>query len=165
MDHKIKLGLSASQIVAIIFGVMGLIYLPLGVGMLSASIDAEEKSAAICFAILGGGFLTAALFLFVYSIFQKRRIQKMVDAGTYVWGEVTDIVPNYNVRINSRNPFMLLVRYQDRTGNIHIFHSQNLKTYPDRSVIGKQVKVYYENETYKHYYVDAENVLPKVIEH
>lgn len=69
------------------------------------------------------------------------------------------------MRVNGKYPFVLLVRYQDRNGNIHIFRSRNLKAYPDRSVIGKQVKVYYENESYKHYYIDLEGVLPKVVEH
>lgn len=165
MTEKIKLGISPAHIVSIVFGSMGIIYFCLGIALLQTPVGTEDFQAGIIFAALGGGFLIATLFILVYGYFHRRHLQKIVETGKYIWGEIVDIVPNYKVQINSRNPFQLLVRYQDRDGNIHIFRSRNLKTYPDRTIIGKQVKVYYENETYKHYYVDAENVLPKVIEH
>lgn len=165
MAHKIKLGTTPFHIVSIVFGCLGIIYLCVGIGLLQTPAGTEDFQGGIVFAALGGGFLTAAIILFAYTYFHRRHLQEIVDSGKYIWGEIVDIAPNYKVQINNRNPFQLLIRYQDRFGNIHIFRSRNLKTYPDRSVIGKQVKVYYENETYKHYYADVEDVLPKVIEH
>ena len=165
MERKIKLGITSAGIVAIVFGILGVIYSFLGVMMTQMPTDAEDYTAGTVFMALGGTLVVLTLVLLVYTVFHRKRLQKIVDAGNYVWGEVSEIITNYNVRVNSRNPFVLLVRYQDRNGNIHIFRSRNLKAYPDRSVIGKQVKVYYENESYKHYYIDLEGVLPKVMEH
>ena len=165
MERKIKLGITSAGIVAIVFGILGVIYSFLGVMMTQMPADAEDYTAGTVFMALGGTLVVLTLVLLVYTVFHRKRLQKIVDAGNYVWGEVSEIITNYNVRVNSRNPFVLLVRYQDRNGNIHIFRSRNLKAYPDRSVIGKQVKVYYENESYKHYYIDLEGVLPKVMEH
>ena len=165
MEHNIKLGISPAGIVSIVFGILGAVYLILGVAMTRFPADSEDHTAGIFFAVFGVILLVTTLILLVYSVFQRRRLQKIVDAGKYIWGEVTEIVANYNVRVNNRNPFILMVRYQDRNGNIHIFRSRNLKSYPDRSVIGKQVKVYYEDESYKHYYIDLEGILPHVIEH
>lgn len=165
MEHRIKLGITPAGIVTIVFGILGVIYFFLGIMLTQLPADAEDHSAGIAFTVLGGVLLAATLFLLVYTVFQRKRLQKIVNAGNYIWGEVIEIVPNYNVRVNNRNPFILMVRYQDRYGNIHIFRSGNLKNYPDHSVIGKQVKIYYEDESYKHYYIDLEGVLPKVIEH
>ncbi len=165
MEQKIKLGITSTSIVSIVFGILGSIYLFLGIMLTQMPADAEDHTAGIVFLVLGGCLIVLTLILLVYAGFHRKRLQKIVDAGNYVWGEVAEIITNYNVRVNNRSPFVLLVRYQDRNGNIHIFRSRNLKAYPDRSVIGKQVKVYYENESYKHYYIDLEGVLPKVLEH
>jgi len=165
MDRKIKLDITPAGIVAIVFSCIGIIYFLLGIGITQFPTDAEDYTAGKVFSILGGCFLAVALILLFVAVFQRKRLQKIVDTGKYIWGEITEIVANYNVRVNSRNPFVLLVRYQDRHGNIHIFRSRNIKHYPDRSVIGKQVKVYYEDESYKHYYVDLAGILPNVIEH
>ena len=165
MERKIKLGITPAGIVAVVFSCLGLIYFFIGLGLMQQPVNTEDHTAGIVFTTLGSGFLVTALILLVYHVLQKKRLQRIVDAGKYIWGEVAEIVANYNIRVNNRNPFILMVRYQDRYGNIHIFRSGNLKTYPDRSVIGKQVKVYYEDESYKHYYIDLEGILPKVIEH
>lgn len=165
MERKIKLGITSAGIVAIVFGILGVIYSFLGVMITQMPADAEDYTAGIVFLALGGSLVVLTLVLLVYTVFYRKRLQKIVDAGNYVWSEVAEIITNYNVRVNGKYPFVLLVRYQDRNGNIHIFRSRNLKAYPDRSVIGKQVKVYYENESYKHYYIDLEGVLPKVVEH
>lgn len=165
MERKIKLGITPAGIVAIVFGILGATYFILGLAMSQFPADAEDQSAGIVFTVFGSILLVTTLILLIYAVFQRKRLQKIVDAGKYIWGEVTEIVANYNVRINNRNPFILMVRYQDRNGNIHIFRSRNVKNYPDRSVIGKQVKVYYEDESYKHYYIDLEGILPNVIEH
>ena len=165
MERKIKLGITPVGIVAIVFGCLGIIYLFLGLGLLQLPKGTEDNTVGIVFTVLGSIFLLSNLILLICMVFQRKRLQKIVEAGKYIWGEITEITANYNVRVNNRNPFIILVRYQDRFGNIHIFRSSNLKAYPDRSVIGKQVKVYYEDESYKRYYIDLEGVLPRVIEH
>ena len=166
MDRKVKSGLTPAGIVAIVFTVLGGIYFFLGIGLSLQPADGEEYTASIVFAVLGGAFLAIALTLWIYTALQRKRLQAIVDSGKYIWGEITDIICNYQVQVNNRYPYyMVLVRYIDRHGAIHLFRSTSLKTYPDRSVIGKQVKIYYKDETYKHYYIDVEGVFPKVIEH
>ena len=166
MDRKVKPGLTPAGIVAIVFTILGGIYFFLGMGLSMQPADGEDYTAGIVFAVLGGAFLAIALTLWIYTAFHRKRLQAIVDSGKYIWGEIADVICNYQVQVNNRHPYYLvLVRYTDRNGAIHLFRSTSLKTYPDRSVIGKQVKIYYEDETYKHYYIDLEGVLPKVIEH
>ena len=165
MEKKIKSGTTPTGIVSIVFSILGGIYFVLGLLMLSMPTDNEDREAGLVFTILGAVFLITALILSIFTIIQRKRLQAIYDSGKYILGEITDIITNYYVRVNSRNPYIILVRYIDRYGKIHIFRSTNQKLYPDRSIIGKQVKVYYENENFKHYYVDLEGVLPQVIEH
>lgn len=165
MDKKITLGQDAWTIVGGVFAFIGIIYTVLGVVISQFPEDSDDATVGIVFAILGAVMLAIAICILIYGIYRRKCLQKIVENGKYLWGEVTDIVPNYNVRINNRNPYNVLVRYQDRNGVVHIFRSVNQKTYPDRSIIGKQVKVYYENEEFKRYYVDLEGVLPTVMEH
>lgn len=165
MDKKVKLGLTASGIVAIVFSIIGIVYLILGIMIRLFPTEADDLIAGTVFAVLGGAFLLTAIIVFLCMLSNQKRLQSIVNAGRYIWGEIVDIVPNYNVRINGRTPYVILVRYADRYGNTHIFRSPSQKLYPDRSIVGKQVKVYYETEAFKRYYVDLEGVLPHVIEH
>lgn len=165
MERKIKLGITPAGIVAIVFGCLGIIYLLIGLGLSQLPEGTEDRTVGIVFTVLGSIFLVTNLILLICMVCRRKRLQKIVETGKYIWGEITEITANYNVRVNNRSPYIILVRYQDRFGNIHIFRSGSLKAYPDRSIIGKQVKVFYEDESYKRYYIDLEGVLPKVIEH
>ncbi len=165
MERKVKPGLTPAAIVAIVFGSLGMLYSILGIVFSLQPADGEIDTVGTVFAILGGVLLVIALILWICTAFHRKRLQTIVDGGKYIWGEIADITCNYHIQVNNRHPYVVLVRYADRNGVIHLFRSTNLKTYPDRSVIGKQVKVYYEDESYKRYYIDLEGILPKVIEH
>ncbi|MBO5078508.1 MAG: hypothetical protein J6B67_02345 [Oscillospiraceae bacterium] len=165
MDKKVKLGLTASGIVSIVFGSLGIIYLLLGTGLHFFPTEEDDPTAGTVFAVLGAAFVLSAVIIFLCMLANRKCLQRIVNAGRYIWGEIVDIVPNYNVRINGRNSYVVLVRYADSRGTTHIFRSRDQKTYPDRSIVGKQVKVYYETEDFKRYYVDLDGALPRVIEH
>ena len=165
MDRKIKLGITPAEICGIVFGGLGIIYFALGMGLLHSTPHSENYDSGVVFSIMGSGFLLATIIIAICSFVKRRKLQRIFSEGRYLWGEITDIIPNFNVRVNGRNPYNILVRFIDRHGNIHTFRSTNLNKHPDRSIVGKQVKVFYENESYKHYYIDLEGVLPTVIEH
>lgn len=166
MDKKIKLGITPAEIISIVFGMMGAIYFAIGIASLTQyPSDLEDHEGGIAFSVLGGIFLIVSITLLICGIARRRRLQNIYSQGRYVLGEIADILPNYNVRINGRYTYLVAVRYVDRFGNIHSFRSGNQRKMPDRSIIGKPVKIYYENESFKHYYIDLEGVLPNVIEH
>lgn len=165
MDKRIKLGITPAELCCIVFGCIGAIYFVLGIFLLQSLPQTEDYEAGMVFTVLGGVFLLTTVILLLFSTAKRRKLQRIVSEGRYLWGQISDVVVNQAIRVNGRNPYNVLVRYEDPHGNLHLFRSGNLKTYPDRSVIGKQVRVYYENESYKHYYIDLEGVLPTVIEH
>lgn len=165
MERKVKLSLRPAGIVGIVFSCLGAIYLCVGIGVSAFGTEEDSRIAGLVFLVLAGGFLVSGVILGILELCYRQRLCKVISAGRSIWGEVADVVQNPHVRINDRMPYNLLVRYTDAQGQIHLFRSENLYTYPDRSVIGKQVRVYVEYPLSKYYYVDLQGVLPNVIEH
>lgn len=165
MDRKAKLGFSALGVVCLVFGILGAIYSVLGYVIHAYPQDGDDFTVAIIFGCLGICFLVAAIVMLAALLHRQAAANRLLREGQYVWGEVVDVTANYSVRVNSRHPYVLLVRYQDAKGHIHIFRSANIYRYPDKSVLGQQVKVFHNGENFKCYYVDIEGVLPQVIEH
>lgn len=165
MDRKAKLGFSALGIVCLVFGILGTVYSVLGFVIHAYPQDGDDATVAVIFGCLGICFLGAALIMLAVLLHRQAMANRLLREGRYVWGEVVDITANYSVRVNSRHPYVLLVRYQDAKGQIHIFRSANIYRYPDKSVLGRQVKVFHDGENFKRYYIDIEDLLPQVIEH
>ena len=152
-------------IVAIMFGAMGSMFTLIGTGLACFPADHEDFLVGIIFACLGIVFLFLTLgFIFAKRI-QSRKIQNAITADSYIWGEIVDILPVYYGEGATRCRYCVLVRHTDTHGQLHIFRSPVLRNYPDRSVIGKSVRIYTDKENFKHYFVDLEGILPNVIEH
>lgn len=166
MEKKVKLGMGALWCVSFIFALVGLSFLVVGAGLLFAPQDEEVRIVALTFIPLGAVFLIGGGCGFLVRHVKGKRAAKMVASGRYLWAQIVEFRPNYNVRFNGRNPYMLVVRYTDGQGRHHIFKSESmLKLHPDPGLYGKQVKVYYEDESFRHYYVDTEGLVGNVIEH
>lgn len=165
MEKKAKLGMGALLLIGIIYSVLGGTFVALGIGLLIGLQGTDTWFIGGIFAGIGGLFLILGIVFLMIEGAKRRRADKLIAGGRYVWGEITEFVPNYNVRINGRHPYAAVVRYRDGYGVTHIFRSGSLRIYPDPAAVGRQVKVYIENDTYKHYYVDMEGILPRVAEH
>ena len=165
MEKKIKFGFSARLLVIIIFGILGGVYLLIGSVLSTAISDAEGHTVGMVFLLLSGTFLLVATVLALLEATKRKRIRQAVEGGQFIWGEISDIERNPMIRVNGRMPYVVLVHYRDRRNQLHLFRSYNLFRYPDPSIIGKQVKIYYTDETFMNYYVDLDGVLPSVIEH
>lgn len=165
MERKAKRGISAFFLLGVIYGVLGAFFVILGVCLWFFSADLEAQLVGGIFGGIGSVFFLLGIVFLALEFAKQHRANRLIAAGRYIWGEIVDFAPNYNIRINNRNPYVIMVRYLDAKGVAHIFRSPNLRIYPDRAIIGSQVKVYIQDETFMHYYVDLEGVLPRVIEH
>ena len=165
MEKQLKFGVTARLLVGIVFGALGVIYLPIGLINLAVSVMEGTQVMGIVFTALGAVFLVAAAVLLVLELGKRKKMRQAVENRRYVWGEIVEIERNPSIRVNGRCPYVVLVRYRGRNGQLHIFRSRNLFHYPDPSIVGSQVRIYYFDETYKIYYVDLDGVLPTVIEH
>ena len=160
MDRKIKHGLSAKLLTSIIFGIMGLVYLGISIPMLLIDDFSSVFVIPLIFSIVGAILCSIAAVMGYLEIKKRRQIDRMIQDNRYIWGEVIEISQNFNVRINNRHPYVVTVRYQDRRGMIHNFNSRNIMHYVDRAIMGKQVRVYYADDSFKTYHVDIDPLLP-----
>ena len=162
---KARLGLNPLFLIGVIYTILGAGFVVLGGALWLGLKERDAALAGIIFVGIGSVFLILGVIFLLVELGKLRRANRLLASGRYIWGEIIDCVPNYNVRINGRNPYVALVRYRDGSGVAHIFKSGSRKLYPDPAILGRQVKVYVSDDRFRHYYVDLEGVLPPVVEH
>lgn len=158
-------GKGALFIIGAVYVVLGGIFVVLGLIFFFAVSDADAVFVGIPFSLIGSVFLILGIVFLVREQRKKRIASELLARGQYITGEVVDFERNYNIRVNNRCPFVIMARYVDVNGTAHIFRSRNLFHYPDKSILGMQVKIYIEDDTFRHYYMDIDEILPTVVEH
>lgn len=162
---KVRPGQSALFLLGIIYPIVGGVFLMVGLAFWLAGTDEELTLLGMIFTGIGGLFLLLGVIFLSVELSRLRRNNRLLSAGRYVWGQIVQVVPNYNVRIRGRHPQIAMVRYRDSRGVDHIFKSESLKIYPDPAIVGKQVKVFISDDTCRRYYVDMDGVLPHGVEY
>lgn len=161
-QKKAKMGTSALLIFGIVYTVLGGLFAVMGI-VLSAALD--ESLFGLIFGGIGSIFLVLGLIFLYITHRRKARANALLAQGYYVWGQIMEFIPNFNVRVNGRHPFITLVRYIDSNGTAHVFRSASMPVYPDLALIGHQVKVYVERDNFKHYYVDLAEIWDQYVVH
>lgn len=164
MEKKVNLGINALWIMGVVFTCIGGPFSLIGVLALVAS-GGKAWIFGVIYVCVGGLFLVLGIVFLVTEWRKKRMAERLIAAGRYVWGEVVDIVVDTRITINRRHPYIALVHYKDGRGTVHQFRSRSLRISRSAAMIGKKVKVYYEDQSFRHYYVELENALPQVVEH
>lgn len=165
MEHKVTADKGAIFIMGIVYTLLGGIFVIMGAIFAVAFYEQDAQMIGVIFAAIGSPFLILGIVFLVIQNRKKKTAQRLVDGGKYLWAEIVDLVPNFNVRINNRHAYIALARYVDGNGTVHLFKSHNLYRYPDQSFMYQQVKVYIEDNSLKKYYMDIEEILSKVQEH
>lgn len=165
MEKKARAGIGALRIIGIVYAILGGSFVILGTALAIFLPDWEGGMTGGVFGTIGAIFLILGILFLILELRKKRRADKLLASGRYVWGEVVDCVPNFNVRINGGHPYVVVVRYVDSRGVTHIFKSPGLRIFRDPEMIGRKVKVYIEDDSYRHYYVDVDEILPNVVVH
>lgn len=163
MTTKVRSGAGAVLILGIVYSALGSVFTFLGLGFLFA-LPGELRMIGMIFFGIGSLFLILGIVFLALRVRRKKRAERLVAEGRYIWGEVVDCVPNLSVTINHRHPYILKALYVDSQGNHHVFSSESLRIVRTPNLIGRKVKIYYQ-EGFRHYYMDAEPILPTVIEH
>ncbi len=164
-QKKAKLGMSALKILGIVYTLLGGVFTVLGVTLAAVLWEEDVRLVGILFGGIGSIFLVLGILFLAVEAGKKRRANRILASGRYVWGEVIDIIPDFSVRINGRCGYHILVGYTDMYGVRHVFKSPNQRIIRDPDLFGRKVKVYMEDDSYKHYYVDADGILSNVVEH
>lgn len=156
---------SASFVVRLTFGLLGAIYVVVGiVGLTLATKSAGDirriftlPENELAFAILGTTFTSlGVIFLLVTVILllaDKRRKQKDEELmlwGSRVTGIVTDVKVDYTVRINRRSPLIAQVRCELPTGEVTLKSRRLWNACPNT---GDKVEVVYDPMNEKKYLI------------
>lgn len=159
---KVRMGFTALSILGIVFTILGGIFLTVGILLL---IFVEEKVLPLPFLLIGLLFFLAGVSMLLVSDKKRRGAQQALDGGSYFFGEIVEMRPDYSVRVNGRCPSCLVAQMTDPYGKIHVFKSRNfLKTgIPD--LVGQQVRIYAVQGDLNRYYVDIDPLLSNVVEH
>ena len=165
MERKAKTGISALLIAGIIFTCMGAIYLAVGICFHFFAVNEISLIFLYAFGGLGMLFFILGVIFLTLEIRKRLRFNRLLQSGNYITAEISEINLNYSVRINGRHPYVVVCRYQDMMGTIHLFKSRNLSFDPGTLFQGQTVKIYVDGEDFKHYYMDIDEVLPKIIQH
>lgn len=165
MERKAKIGADALLIVGIVFSCMGALFFVIGIALSFVMSGQDAVIFLLAFGGTGFVFLAVGLIFLMVKIKKKRLCNRLLRSGNYIMAEISEVTVNYNVSVNGRSPYVVECRYQDMAGNVHIFASRCLYFNPGPLLQNQMVKVYVEGDDYKHYYVDIDEVLPKVIRH
>lgn len=163
--RKAKMGLTALLMVSIIFSFVGIIFILVGRVIPAENIEGDAMVFRAIFCGLGAVLLIAGVLCLCLEIRARVRNNRLISSGQYIMAEISEITMNYTVSVNRSHPYIVICRYQDMYGNIHLFRSRNLFFDPAPLLKDQMVRVYVEGEDYKHYYMDIDEVLPKVIRH
>lgn len=144
------------------YAIIGGVFAVIG---LTVAVLAQEWIFGLCFGGIGLIFLILGIIFLRRESRKRQTAKQLFESGRYIWGEVIELIPNYNVRINNRHPYIAKVRYVDAAGMVHIFKSPDIFQYLDQTVLHKQVKIYVEDDRFEKYYVDMDEILPDVREH
>ena len=162
-QKKAKEGMGASFIIGIVFTLIGVTFLPLGIILHQTEVDSSERVIFLyTFGGIGILFLIIGVIFLILMLQKKKEAQQLLDNGRYILAEICEIVPNYTVRVNGKNPYIIKCKYEAINGTVHIFKSRNLFFNPESVLKGTRVKVYTDRINYKKYYVDIDEVLPNI---
>jgi len=174
MERKVKMGMSAMMIVAVTFIAIGVIFLPVGIGTFAMAWNMGGDIIAVSatflvFTILGAVFLIIGLVFLAVEMKKRRMCNRLLQEGYYITTEVVSVDRNWNVSYGKYgHPYVVRSKYDDGSGTVHIFKSRNISVYPGSNLEGQMVRVYLDrnaSDVYKHYYMDVDAILQKVIEH
>lgn len=163
---KAKIGMGASFIISIVFTLIGATFLPMGIILHETIVDITEQVIFLyTFGGIGIIFLFIGILFLILMLKKKNDVQKLLDNGQYIIAEICEITPNYTVRVNGKHPYVIQCKYEAIDGTVHIFKSRNLFFNPESMLRSTSVKVYTDRVNYKKYYVDIDEVLPKIEYH
>ena len=161
MNPKVKMEKDAAFIFGMVLGILGGIFLALGI-LFGVLLGSEGLLACLVFVGVGGVFFLIGLLCLRSCRKKQRRMQKLLEEGRYLGGEIVECAPNLQISVNGRHPTIATARYLAPDGTEHLFQSRNLYHWrPENGgLLHQQVKIYIEDGNMDNYYVAVEELLP-----
>ena len=170
-NKKINLGISAMDIISIVYIIIGAVLLIIGFISTGFSFSHPEKvtgSPSLFLFIFGGIgsiFLILGIIFLIMRIKKRNKIKTLITSENCVYAVITGFSQNYNLTVNGHHPYVIECSYTDSNGTMHIFKSRNIFFNPIDIVTDMNVPVYVSPDNYKNYYVDIDAILPNIEQH
>lgn len=146
---------SVLWILGLVYSILGAVFGVVGC-VLCLVLGKELRLLGVIFGGIGGVFLVLGLIFLGVEHGKRKKAEELIASGRYVWGTIADWRVNRSIEICGRHPIVLLVRCVDCRGQEHFFRSPSLRIAGGPQLLGKQVRVYYDDPGFKNYYVAAD---------
>lgn len=144
-----------SGIVALVFSILGLSFLPVGAGFAFVLLtnDATDRSTAVedprwvvgvTFLIIGAGFAAVGMTLGWRRLASVRRSEALRKYGKPANGTITSMEQNAGVRMNRRHPW--IVRYDYSVGGMLYHGTESTFHVPVGLEPGAQIGIRYDGQ-------------------
>ncbi len=151
---------SALGIMGLVFSLMGIAFSISGASVWSLSGDSDARIVGPVHLLIGGVFLIMGVIFIVIVGVRRRKAKNLVENGRYIWGEIAALEADIKIQINHRHPYYAVVRCVTTYGNRTSFRTYSTMALRGREdLIGRKVKVYVADDTYRNYYVDISSLL------
>jgi hypothetical protein len=146
---------SGSGVVALVFSILGLVFLTVGAGFAFALLanGATNRSTTmgeprwvlgVAFLIIGAGFAAVGMTLGWRRVALLRRGEALRKYGRPTTGMITSVEQNASVRVNRRHPW--IVRYDYSVGGMQYHGTESTFDVPVGLEPGAQVGIRYDGE-------------------
>ncbi len=168
MDRKVKLDWNERSLVGVVFLPMGLLFLTAVavITALGSKVPRDVKlPLTLCFGIMGTAFAVTGAVLLILEIRKKKGREEALAGGDYITAKVAGIRHHGNVGVNGMSPVSVECHWREPgTDNVHVYHSRYYYSLPEVEK-GQEVKVYLNRMNDKYYYVDIDELQPRMINH
>lgn len=113
------------------------------------------------FGIIGAIPFGIGLFMQLRQSSEKKRIAELKERGTCLWASNGQF-EGTNVTVNNRQQMRLTFSATDEQGNHYVFKTPMLRYDPSPYMVSDQVKVYYDPNNMKNYFVAIEESMKNV---
>ena len=145
----------------------GGVFLIVGIAVFIANFASDRFFALLflgIFGLVGAIEYGIAIGMVVRDKRKRKEREYLKSYGKRALADITDIQPQYNIRINGRNPLILYCRYENPADRkIYLYKSDYLDDNPAIAIDETQVTVYYDPQNPEVYFVDTDALFEKYV--
>lgn len=125
-----------------------------------------QKFRWLFLAIFGSFSLVLLIIGVVFTTrnrYKKKQKEQLKQTGTLVMADVREC--NYtSVRINHRSALQMICSYKNKQGETFLFKSPSLRMDPTPYLENRKVKVYWDQQNKKKYFIDIDDSVGNIYE-
>ncbi len=123
-------------IMAVVFTIIGAIFGAIGVAL---TVTIVAAFVGLPFAGIGVLFMIIGVPILVWRFQEAQKTVRVMQEGDPAFGEITDVVQNYNIRVNGRYPWSIMYQFdvmgQVYEGKVTTLSQPDLSQQPGKPVV------------------------------